>query len=926
MKKIILSSLIIFLSLSNHAQSLIQDSLTVHFLNRPMTEFLDYMQKESELEFVYKNEWLNKASITVNQNDKPISYILTKAFQLTPFTFVFIDPNLIILVEKDNFVNQIPYYNDEIQRRLETTTDNSNISTKSRYLRGRQPDEKKNIRIGSKSNMQFGRKANVRIKVIDIENKESLIGATLFIDELKTGAATNINGELSLKLSPGKYSAEFSSIGMANYKCLLDIKSDGYFTLEMYRKIKEIDEVTINAKQNYKIRGSEVGLDRISIKSIKELPTLMGEKDIIKISQMLPGVVSVSEGSAGINVRGGNADQNLFYISDIPLYNTSHLFGFFSAINSTTVKNFSIYKGHVPAKFGGRLSSIFDIETREGNKDRFFAQGGISPISANLSVEGPIVKEKVSYVVSGRSSYSDWILQKMPNDDLKNSSVFFYDFSATVDYDINKNNNIKIFNYYSSDFFNLNKLNEYDYSNLGNGISYFHRFSPRLKSNVSVVNSRYNFGSKDLNNISEAYSHNFTLQHTEAKASLAWIVNQKHSLSLGASSILYNLDRGKVVPYGEESKRSVNDLGKEKAIESALFVDDNFQITKKLKLYAGLRYSFYNSVGPQEVYIYNDKLPPGPISITDTLQYGSGESVAKYNSPEFRFAIDYKLSRFSSLKLSYNEMQQYLFMLSNTYAVSPTDQWKLSDYHIKPAKSKQIAVGFYQNIVALDVSFSSEVYYKTSDNVLEFKDGADFISPDKVETMTLQGNQEAYGAEFMIAKDEGKLNGWISYTYSRSFMEFNGENEWDKINEGKIYPSNFDKPHVLNIVGNYRFNRRIVLSSNILYSTGRPITLPQSIYHIEGMKYADYSDRNEYRIPDYFRLDLSLTIEGNLKANKKLHSSWMFNVYNLTGRKNPYTIYFVSEGKGLQGYQYSIIGVPIFTVSWNFKLGNYSND
>jgi hypothetical protein len=924
MQRIILFILSSILFGGLYAQNIVNDTISVHFLNSSMSEFVENFEHKTGLKFIYKEDWLKTTSITVNVDNVPINEVLDKALFRTPYTYIFVEPNFIILVFKESFVNKIPFY-DGIEISYEQA-EGLGQQDKNKYLKGRQPDEKIVINIGNGVKVVNSNKVNIQAKIIDIENNDPLIGATLFIEKLKTGAATGVDGNLTLSLYPGIYSAEVSSIGMATVKCLLNIKSSGAFKIEMVKEVRSIDEVTVNAEQKYKIRGSEVGLDKIAIKSVKELPSLMGEKDIIKISQMLPGVVSVSEGSSGINVRGGSADQNMFYIGNIPLYNTSHLFGFFSAINSTVVKNFSIYKGHVPAKFGGRLSSIFDVETRTGNKNKFFAQGGISPISANISAEGPIVKDKGTYVVSARSSYSDWILQRLPNDDLRNSSVFFYDLSGNINYEFDENNSLSLFNYYSSDFFNLNNLNEYYYSNLGSGLNYFHRFTSRLKSNVSLVYARYNFNSKDMNNATEAYSHNYSLQHTEAKASLAWLLSDKHSLSFGINSILYNINRGIIEPYGINSKRSLNNLGKENAIESAMFVDDSYEITKNLKVYGGVRFSVFNNIGPSDVYLYDENLPREYNAITDTLSFENGKSVVRYSNPELRLAFDYELSSFNSIKFSYNEMSQNLFLLSNTYSVAPTDQWKLSDYYIEPARSRQISGGYYQNIISMGLSVSSELYYKTSGNVLEFKDGANFINTKDVEIMTLQGDQEAYGAEFMVAKDEGKLNGWISYAYSRSFMKFKGEQPWEEINDGIVYPSNFDKPHVLNVVANYKFNRRIILSSNLLYSTGRPITLPQSIYFMNGSSYADYSDRNEYRIPDYFRMDLSLTIEGNLKANKKLHSSWSFNVYNLTGRKNPYTVYFVSQNYGLQGYQYSVIGVPVITVSWNFKLGNYAAD
>jgi outer membrane receptor protein involved in Fe transport len=438
-----------------------------------------------------------------------------------------------------------------------------------------------------------------------------------------------------------------------------------------------------------------------------------------------------------------------------------------------------------------------------------------------------------------------------------------------------------------------------------------------------LVYSKYSFLSKDYNSISEAYSQSYSLEHTESKLIFNYLLSNKHKLNFGIGGILYNLDRGEIKPAGEQSQRKYSYLGVEKALENTIFAEDTYTLSDKIKITGGIRYSFYNKFGPDTINIYADGVEKRVDNIIDQEIIGKGDKVINYSKPEFRFLFDYKTSPFGSLKLAYNEMSQNIFLLSNSFSITPTDQWKLADYYIKPGFSRLASLGYSQFLVSMGITASIEGYYKKEDNVLEFKDGADFIKTKEVETMTLQGQQDAYGIEFMVSKDEGRLNGWLSYTFSRSFVRVNGENRWDKINKGEAYASNYDKPNVLNIVANYNLNRRFTVSATVAYSTGRPVTLPQAKYYIEGTPYVEYSARNEYRIPDYFRLDLALTIEGNLKKKKLFHSYWMMSVYNLTGRNNPYNIYFQSNDGLILGYKYSIIGVPVFTVSWNFKLGNY---
>jgi len=926
MKRSFFAVLLIFYSLVLLAQEKGEVYVTCQFDKVPFKTFITELEQHQGITFYYKDKWVDSLIVTVKGDSLPLHKALDKAILFSRLSYVLVDSNTVYLLPDKNFVGELPNYliTKNISQ-VETSEDEQTFLAKERYMKGREPDMIATIVVGSKNKARPGKFAIVTAKLVDEESGEALIGATLFIRDLKKGTATDGDGILNLALLPGKYTAEFQCLGMAETKCLLDVQSDGYFMLTMKKKVTSLAEVTVNGEESRQ-RGSKVGLERISIKSVKELPTLMGEKDVIKISQMLPGVVSVSEGSSGVNVRGGNADQNLFYLNDIPVYNTSHLFGFFSAINSTIINNFSLYKGHVPAEFGGRLSSVFNVETRKGNKKKFFTQGGISPVSANVEVETPIIKDKCSFMFSGRSSYSDWILTRLHDAALRNSSVKFYDFASAVDYELNDKNRVSGFGYYSSDYFKYNALTEYDYANSGASLNVLHRFGPGLKGSITAIGAAYQFMTIDNSASTEAYKHEYRLNHNELKGNLEWVLNEKHSLSAGFDITNYQLNRGIVKPYGSESIRKAVDLGNEQGIESALFIDDKYQVTSWFNLYGGFRFSNFTSLGPHDVYLYANNAPRETSNIIDTLSFNSGKKIVNYNGPEVRLASDIKIGSLNSIKFSFTQMRQYLFMLSNTISIAPSDQWKLVDYNIVPPTSNQLSAGYYRILPSMGLTVSTEVYLKQAKNIVEYKDGVDFLAASNVETTLLQGKQKAYGFEFMLSKEDGKLNGWVTYAYARSLITVDGPNSWDDINGGKTYPSNYDKPHVCNLILNYKFNRRFSLSSNMVYSTGRPITLPQGAYYIEGKPYVDYSSRNEFRIPDYFRIDASLTVEGNLKARKPFHSYWMFSVYNLTGRNNANSVYFRSEDGYLHGYKYSVIGSPIFTISWNLKLGNYGND
>ena len=917
--KLITLAILLFNVMQIFAQDL-NKKLSVNFEQAGLLEVCNYIESQTDIHFIYKDSLPQNVKVDIQADTITVAKILDQAFFYTSYTCVYLPSKVVAIIPKSGFQPQLPDYIQESATIIQNEND-----TLTTFRKVRDPNIKKTLVIGKENGGRKNQKVEVQGSISDAKTNEPLIGATVYLIKEEYGMASDDNGNFELNIKPGKYEVEFRSVGMAELKYILDIRSSGSFSVSMEEEVTSLSEVTVNATQNYSIRGTEVGLDKISIIAVKELPSLMGEKDILKISELLPGIVRVGEGSSGVNVRGGNADQNMFYLDNIPLYSTSHLFGFFSSINSVIVQDFSIYKGYLPPKYGGRLSSVFEVNSKDGNSEKFFAQGGISPISANVSVEGPIIKERLSFLVSGRSTYSNYILKRLPDENLRRSRVNFYDGYASLNFKINDNSGLKVVAYGSQDYFSLNEKNIYEYYNQILGIQHDHRFNDKLNLTSNLNYSVFGFETTDNTVSSLAYSHNHRLDHLEIKQNFRYLWNDKIQLNFGWDAIQYHLNRGEITAANQESRRDYLDLGKEQALTTSVYAAGIINLMDKLDVNVGLRYNYYAYLGPNTVNVYQEGTSLHDAYVADTLTFGRGEQIKSYQSPEFRVGIDYNIDNFNSVKLSYSEVNQYMYLLSNTYSINPTDQWKMVDYYSKPMHSRQIALGIYKNIVALGISVSAEAYFKKSRNVTDFIDGANFIDTKNTETITAQGDQDAYGIELMLSKDRGKINGWASYTYSRSFMNFDGQYGF-VINEGKKYPSSFDKPHVLTLSGNYNFSRRISLSTTINYATGRPITLPVSYYFIGDSRYVRYSDRNEFRVPYYFRTDVSLTLEGNLKKNKPFHSSWSFNVYNLTGRNNPYSIYFQSNKGRIDGYKYSVIGVPIFTVAWNIKLGNYENN
>jgi hypothetical protein len=900
-----------------------------NFKETPFSEFVSSIENSTNMRFFFESNQVKEVRINATGNDLKMSEILKAAFSLTNLRFYIDNYNNVIIYSGTKLIAEVlpDFSQEETSNVLPGQLENADLTdAEKKYINGKISAQIETIVVGNKLKMVQDQNCVVRGRLTVLETGEPLVGATIYIEETAKGALTDPDGYFRLILKPGKYNARANFISMKEKPFYLQVYTDGFISVTVEKAVISIGEVTISAKRNDNVEGMQMGFERIATKNMKEIPVALGERDLLKVATLLPGVQTAGEGSAGIIVRGGTADQNLFYLNKIPIYNTSHIFGFFTAFSPDVVSDFTLYKSNIPASYGGRVSSIFDISTRQGNKKKFFGQGGISPVTGHFELEGPVFKDKSSFVISARSTYSDWLLSKMRDINLRKSNTSFNDFTAGLNSELNNENIIKMFGYMSSDRFTLSTTDDYNYANKGGSVSWKHLFSSSLTSDFSAIFSQYWFRHNDKKNVSEAYSHKYVINHSEFKADFNYLTPGNHKIQFGAGAILYDLDRGDILPYGEESTRITVKLGKEKGIESAVYVSDDFPVFPKLAIQAGLRYSFYGMLGPSEIDEYNPGKPKNSANITGTRSFDRNKFVRTYSGPEIRVATNYKLGHENSLKASYNRIRQYIFMLSNTMAISPDDQWKLSDYYLRPPVCDQISLGYYHDISAKGLSSSVEIYQKWVNDVVEYKDGISFISGEKTEMQLLQGKQNSYGIELMIKKNTGKTTGWLSYCYSKSSILVNSKIPEDRINNGFRYPSNYDRPHSLNLVTNMRYSRRLSFSSNLVYSTGRPITYPVAVYKYEDKYLLYYSGRNQYRVPDYFRIDCSLNMEGNLLSKKSIHSSWMLNIYNVTGRKNAYSVYFESKEGKIQGYKLSVFAQPIITLSWNFKFGNYESE
>jgi hypothetical protein len=874
-------------------------------------QFVKEVESKTKYHFYYRVSDVDSLEANPGEKLEPIDSLLKKMLAGHNL-FYAIDPAKNVFITKDTRVFTELLYDPS------STIENIGAQSVITQLEDRdnknKVQEDKLIEIGVRNSIT----GNVTLAgyIRNANTGENVIGASVLVG--KTGIMTDQFGYYTLTLPKGRHEIEIKSIGMKSAKRLVMLNANGKLDVELFEEITALKEVVITSERDMNVQGVQMGLEKFDSKMLRQVPVALGEYDVIKVLLTLPGVQTVGEGASGFNVRGGATNQNLVLFNDAVIYNPSHLFGFFSSFNPDAVKTVELYKSGIPAEFGGRLSSILDVKSPEGNKKKFSASGGISPVAGRLTLEGPIFKNKTSFLIGARSTYSDWLLKKIPSEAIKNSNASFYDINASITHQLNDNNTFYFTGYLSSDHFKLNSDTTYQYENKTATLKWKHTFNNKLYGMLTGSYSAYNYKIESETDPISSFRMKYDIQQWQGKADFSYFHSSTNTVNFGISTIRYNLNPGSFLPTGSESLVTPNILQPEQALESAVYVGDHWEISPKISVYGGLRYSLYNFLGPKEIATYS----PGArteYNVTDTIAYPSGKKIATYHGPEVRASIRYTLSQNSSLKLSFNRMRQYIQMLSNTTAVSPTDIWKLSDPYIKPQVGVQYALGYYKNLRHSTIETSVEVYYKTMNNFLDYKSGAVLFMNHNIEQDAINARGKAYGIELMVKKLSGKLNGWVSYTYSRSLLQAKSDESSETINKGKFYPSNYDKPHAINFIGNYKISRRFSVSLNVVYSTGRPITVPLERYMMNNSPRLYYSDRNQYRVPDYFRTDLSMNLEGNHKIKKLAHSSWTFAIYNLTGRRNAYSVYFQSKNT-IRGYQLSVFGNPIPTVTYNFKF------
>ena len=774
---------------------------------------------------------------------------------------------------------------------------------------------------------QTKQKVTLSGTITDAKSNETLIGVNLYIPSLKTGVTTNEYGFYSITIPKGTYKIQLSATGFQSTEQTVTLDKNTKNNFNLSGLEEQLQEVIItDTRKATNIRKAEMSINKLSIATIKKMPVVLGEVDILKSLLLLPGVTNAGEGASGFNVRGGGADQNLILLDEATIFNSSHVFGFFSVFNPDAIKDLKLYKGGIPARFGGRASSVLDIYQKDGNSNDFHMNGGIGLISSRLLAEGPLVKNKGSFLIGGRASYAHLFLKL--SEKQKNNAAYFYDLNAKFSYKLDPNNNLYLSGYFGRDVFSIANSFTNTYGNSTLNLRWNHLFTDKLFSNLSLIYSDYYYG-LNLNFI--GFNWDSGIKNYNIKYDFKHYLSDTFKLNYGVNGIYYDFNPGTIKPADASSGINYRQLEQKKAFEPAIYIDAEQDITKKISFSYGLRYSLFYRLGQSKVNVYANN---NPVIFNSDLQiyekatpigsdyYGSNKTIAHFNNLEPRAAIAYQINDKQSVKMSYNRMVQYLQLISNTSSPTPLDVWTPSDNFIKPQIADQVAIGYFKNFNDDQYSLEVESYYKKVKNRLDYIDGANLIANDAIEQVILNGQMRSYGLEVMLRKNEGRFNGWISYTLSKSEQQTPGRNATETgINNGNWYNSVYDKTHNLAVTSAYNLNKKWTFGANFALQTGQPVTYPNGQYQYQDIVVPSYGLRNENRLPAYHHLDISATLTPHKNDKRNWKAEWVFSIYNLYNRRNAASINFRQNADtgNNEAVRTSIFGI-VPAVSYNFKF------
>lgn len=748
----------------------------------------------------------------------------------------------------------------------------------------------------------------------DARNGEAMIGATVSVKEASAGSITNEYGFYSISVPPGTYTIQFSYVGYSPVIRTITLKEKTSLNIELKETETVLEEVVITDKEpSSNVTELKMSSEKMSVEMIRKLPQLFGEVDVVRSIMLLPGIQNAGEGTTGFYVRGGGQDQNLILLDEAPVYNASHFLGFFSVFNSDAIKDVEIYKGGIPAQYGGRLSSLLDIRMKEGNAKKFSASGGIGTISSRLTLEAPIIKDKSSFMISGRRTYADVFLKMAPNEDLRNNKLYFYDLNTKINYTLNDKNRLYASAYFGRDKFGFADLFSLGWGNATGTLRWNHLYNDKLFSNTTAYFSNYDYALTIEAGVSN-FKWSSNMQEAGVKQDFSWYANNNNKVQFGAQGAYRIFKPGKLEPISTNSIFGELESQKKYGAEYALYISNKQKISSRITLDYGLRFSVYQNLGPGDVYQYIDDDPRKDT--TGRKTYDKLEAYQTYAGFEPRVAAMYMLTDVSSVKMNYNRTRQYIQLASNSTSALPTDIWIPSSPYIKPQIADQVAAGYFRNFRNNMFEASGEIYYKEMSNQVDFRDNAQVFFNERIESELLEGRGRAYGTELMVKKQSGKTTGWISYTLSRTERKING------LNDEKWFPARYDRTHSANLIISQQLTQRFSISLAWVYATGNAVTFPAARYEYNGQIVPLYTERNGFRMPAYHRGDLSATLNSKIKEGRKWNSNWNFSIYNFYMRKNAFSIYFrpnkdqPRQTEAVKVYLFGII--PSVTYNFNF--------
>ena len=910
--------LLLYLLMSIHLVMGQQDAgLNVSFDSVSLKEALIKLEDASPFHFFFEEAWLEGYEVTKTYRNKSLSQILDDLFAKTTLNY-FIKNDRIILLNSNVVIPTLPsgFFDMENPEVKPTTT----MPIFQEEFHAGMSGQREMVTVGKRDPKAIEPAYTLTGQVSHIETGEPVSDLAIYTSDRSIYAVTDSGGSYSMQLPPGHHMLETELLGFRKVYQPVLVYGNGSLDFTVLEDVEILEEVVVRSNRDANVRDAVVGASTIDVEGIKTIPLVLGERDVLLVATTLPGIKKAGEGSNGLNVRGGRSDQNLVLLDDAVIYNPAHFLGLFSAVNPFTTQSLDIYKASIPAEFGGRLSSVFDIETKSGNKQEFAGEGSIGPVTGNLVLETPVIKGKSSLITGFRAAYAGYILKRLDRASLRNSQASFYDGILKYSHDINDQDLLEATIYYSNDKFSLSSDSLFGFSNRLASLKWNRQFNKRSYASVIFANSQYQYDLQFDSDANGDFDFGYVLNESLFKLSVDNNLGGGHKLTYGLSSKLYVTDPGTIMPLGPDSDVGEKAVDREKGLESSFYISDLFEINRRWLLDIGLRYSLYAALGAATQNIYIEGIPRNESSVLEVKNFGNNEIIKTYGGLEWRVSGRYLMGKDLSLKAGINRTMQYIHLLTTNTTQSPTDIWKLSDLNIKPQVADQYSLGLFKNVAAQHLELSIEGYYKQMKDLLDYKIGAQLILNDDLETELLQGMGRAYGGELLIKRTTGRLNGHLGYSYSRALIKLESTLREEQVNNGDFFPANFDKPHDFSLIANYRFTKRISASFNFVYQTGRPVTYPVGKFFFANQEHVLYSDRNQFRIPDYYRLDLGVNIEGNHKKKKLAHSFVNISIYNLLGRNNPYSVFFVNDKGRIKAYQTSVFAIPVPTITYNFKF------